>query len=394
MSSTPNPFLFSTKEEMIGGIKRLQANTAEGQEEARAVGELAKLAEAASDATSDIIERAMTTVKETLGMDVVFVSRFTEDQMVFRTLKGDAESFGFEEGLDIPLENTFCKRMAEGQLTNIVQDAKNDERVNALDVTWSADIGSYMGMPLRFSDGRLYGTLCALSHSTDSSLRERDAQFTSVLARLVAEQLEREEAEAKTRRLEVRATGIRALLAALEARDGYTGEHSKAVVDLCVAVAKRMGLSHEEVIDVEQAALLHDIGKIGISDTILNKPGQLDEAEWEVIKTHTAIGERMLSSIEGLAHLAPIVRAEHERWDGKGYPDGLSGERIPLASRIVFACDAYHAMTSERPYRKAMSVRAALEELQKNSGTQFCPYTSRVLLGVLEQPVDGEALRA
>ena len=367
----------------------MQTHTPRGKEEARAIGELAKVA---PDATPDAIERAMTAVKETLGMDVVFVSKFTEDQMVFRTLKGDAESFGWREDLGIPLGTTFCKRMTEGQVTNIVQDAKNDERVNDLDVTWSADIGSYVGLPLHFSDGRLYGTLCSLSHSPDPSLRERDAQFMSVLARLVAEQLEREEAQAKTRRLELGAIGVEALLSALAARDGYTGEHSLAVVDLSVAVAQRMGLSQEDVIDVEQAAMLHDIGKIGISDTILNKPGQLDEAEWEVMKTHAAIGARILWSIKGLVHLAPIVRAEHERWDGEGYPDGLSGERIPLASRIVFACDAYHAMTSDRPYRKAMSVRAALEDLQKNAGAQFCPYTVRALLGVLDQPFDRENL--
>ncbi len=136
---------------------------------------------------------------------------------------------------------------------------------------------------------------------------------------------------------------------------------------------------------VEQAALLHDVGKIGIPDAILNKKGALDEAEWEVMKTHPEIGERMAALTDGLAHLAPILRAEHERWDGGGYPVGLSGEEIPLGSRIVLVCDAYHAMTSDRPYRKAMPGSAALEELRKNAGTQFCPYTVEALLAALSE---------
>ena len=136
--------------------------------------------------------------------------------------------------------------------------------------------------------------------------------------------------------------------------------------------------------DVQQSVLLHDVGKVGIPDTILNKRGRFGYEEWEVIREHPVIRERILLSIHGLAYLAPIVRATHERWDGQGYPDGLSGDQIPLASRIVFACDGYHAMISDRPYREALSVQVALEELQENSGTQFCPYTVSVLLSALD----------
>ncbi len=150
-----------------------------------------------------------------------------------------------------------------------------------------------------------------------------------------------------------------------------------------MAVAHRMGLSEEEVADIEQAALLHDVGKIGVPDSILHKPGPLGESEKELMHEHPIIGERIVASIEGLAHLAPVIRAEHERWDGKGYPDGLSGEHIPLASRVVFTCDSFHAMTSDRPYRDAMGVRAALEELERSSGKQFDPSTVRALLDVV-----------
>jgi HD-GYP domain-containing protein (c-di-GMP phosphodiesterase class II) len=206
-----------------------------------------------------------------------------------------------------------------------------------------------------------------------------------VLARLVADQIEREELKAEKRRLEVRATGVGALLAALAARDGYTGAHSEAVVGHAAAVARRMGPSEGEAADVEQVALLHDIGKIGVGDAILNKPGPLNEAEWEVMKMHPAIGEEIIASTKGLAHLAPAIRAEHERWDGKGYPDGLSGEDIPVASRIVLVCDAFHAMTSDRPYRHALGAEDALAELERNAGTQFCPKTVEAFVGVFEQ---------
>jgi len=349
------------------------------------VGRLNELADLASSRNPDALNLTIAMARETLGMDVAFVSKFTQDRMLFHALEGDAESFGWQEGGGVPLEGTFCKRMVDGKIPNVVPDAKNDERVNSLEVTHEADIGSYVGLPLRFSDGRIYGTLCCLSHASESQLRERDAQFMSVLARLVADQLEREEMEAEKRRLEVKATGVGALLAALVARDGYTGAHAQAVVDHSVTVARRMKLKEEEVAEVEQAALLHDIGKIGISDAILNKPQTLNDAEWEVMRMHPVIGEEIVTSTKGLAHLAPAIRAEHESWDGKGYPDGLKGEEIPLASRIILVCDAFHAMTSDRPYRKALEVEAALGELEKNAGRQFCPRTVEVFVGMVSQ---------
>ncbi len=319
-------------------------------------------------------------------MDVAFVSRFVAgDRMEFLALDGDAQSFGWEEGDSVPLEDTYCRRVVGGTLPRVVPDAREDGRVSGLEVTAEAGIGSYVSVPLRLSDGRVYGTLCGLSHSPNPSLQERDASFMGVLARLVADQIEREELEAERRRLEVRATGAGALLAALAARDGYTGDHSEAVVGHAAAVARRMGLPEGQVAEVEQVALLHDIGKIGIGDAVLNKPGPLGDAEWEIMKMHPAIGEEIVASTRGLSHLAPAIRADHERWDGKGYPDGLSGEDIPIASRIVLVCDAFHAMTSDRPYREALGVRAALAELRKNAGTQFCPRTVEAFVGMVEQ---------
>jgi HD-GYP domain-containing protein (c-di-GMP phosphodiesterase class II) len=349
----------------------------------RTTTDLTELAGAASSRPPDSVKQILSTAREVLGMDVSFVSRFTEKQMVFRALEGDAGSFGWREGEGMPLEGTFCRRVVEGTLPNVIPDAKNDERVNRLAITHTADIGSYVGLPLRFSHGRVYGTLSCLSHSPDPKLPERDTRFMQVLARLVADQLEREELEAGNRRLETRTTGVDALLAALAAHDGYTEDHAQAVVDYSVALAQRMGLSEEEVDEVEQAAALHDIGKIGISEAVLREPGPLSNATWETVRAHAVIGEKIVSSTEGLSHLAPVIRAVHERWNGKGYPDGLSGEEIPLASRIISVCDAFHAMTSDRPYHQALNVSSAIEELKKNAGVLYCPGTMEAFLDVV-----------
>lgn len=357
----------------------------EEKPENHARGELSDLSRLASDRSSDLVGRILSTASEQLGMEVAFVSELVKGQVVFRSLGGDAESFGFTEGVGTALEASFCRRVIQGRIPNVVPDVEEDEEVKNLGITREARVGSYVGVPLQLSDGRLFGTLCCMSHSPDPSLRERDAEFMNVLARLITDHLEREEAESERRQLEVRATGVGALLAALEARDGYTGEHSQAVLDLSVAVARRLGLSEKEISDVERAAQLHDVGKIGVPDSILHKPGPLDEGEWEQMLEHPAIGERLVAATEGLSHMAPLLRAEHERWDGKGYPDGLEGEEIPLASRIILACDAFHAMTSDRPYRKAIGIRAALDELESNAGKQFCPTTIPVLLEVIDR---------
>jgi putative nucleotidyltransferase with HDIG domain len=173
-------------------------------------------------------------------------------------------------------------------------------------------------------------------------------------------------------------TRLQVLLAAIEARDSHLVDHSRSVAALATDVARLMGLSEEEVSVVRQVSFLHDIGKVGIPESILKKREPLDDAELETMREHVAIGARMVDSIRELFHLAPLIRATHERWDGTGYPDGLTGEEIPLASRIVHACDAWHAMTSDRPYREA------LDELQRNMGKQFDPRVVSALVKVVK----------
>jgi response regulator RpfG family c-di-GMP phosphodiesterase len=345
--------------------------------------ELVRLAGISSGGAGGTVERVLDAAREMLGMDVAFVAEFAGERLVFRAVGGAAESFGWSEGASVPLEGTYWRGLVEGRLPGVVPDARSDERVRDLDMTREAGVGAYLAVPLRFSDGRLYGALCAFSHSPAPSLEERDARFLWALGRLVAEQLEREEFGAQNERLAIETTGLQALLSAIEARDSYMGDHSRSVAGLATQVARRMGLPEEEVAVVQQAAFLHDVGKVAIPDSILKKRGPLDDAELETMRAHAALGARMIASIPGLAHLAPVIKATHERWNGEGYPDELSGEEIPLASRIVHACDAWHAMTSDRPYREALG-REAIDELRTNMGEQFDPRVALALVDVVE----------
>jgi HD-GYP domain-containing protein (c-di-GMP phosphodiesterase class II) len=166
----------------------------------------------------------------------------------------------------------------------------------------------------------------------------------------------------------------------VEADDAYTGSHSRDVVTLVLDVATRMGLDTSARRDAEFAALLHDIGKIKVPGEIINKPGKLTDEEWDIMKTHTVEGERLLSQVGGiLGNVGKIVRSCHEDWDGTGYPDGLSAEEIPLVARIVRACDAFSAMTTDRSYRKARPAEEAIAELQRCSGTDFDPVVVEAL---------------
>jgi HD-GYP domain-containing protein (c-di-GMP phosphodiesterase class II) len=172
----------------------------------------------------------------------------------------------------------------------------------------------------------------------------------------------------------------------VEADDNYTADHSRGVVELVNSVADELEIDDSGRQELEFVALLHDVGKIVIPKDILNKPGALSDEEFELMKTHTIEGQILLDRVGGLlGRVGAIVRSCHERWDGKGYPDGLTGFEIPLPARIVFACDAYNAMTTDRPYRAAMSQETALEELWANAGTQFDPRIVSALTQVIRR---------
>jgi diguanylate cyclase (GGDEF)-like protein len=186
---------------------------------------------------------------------------------------------------------------------------------------------------------------------------------------------------------------VEALANALEANDEYTSSHTRWITDMALKVGDALGFNGPELKTLELGALFHDIGKIGIPTSILLKPGPLSPDERKIIEMHPELGERILEPISRLAEVRTIVRSCHERWDGGGYPDGKSGREIPLEARIILVCDAFHAMTTDRPYRKRLSVDEACRRLRAGSGTQFDPAVVEVFLGLpLEVPVPLEAV--
>lgn len=244
-------------------------------------------------------------------------------------------------------------------------------------------VGRYhaMGVPVgrdgaffTVREGRAYG--------------ESDGATLKLVARQLARARERSQLYAAKDKTTLDA--IAALAAALESRDGTTGWHIRRTQRLAEEVAGELGLPPERVRDIRYAAVLHDVGKIGVPDRILNKPGKLDEAEWEVMSRHPEIGAGILRRIEGFEGIARAALAHHERFDGRGYPAGLSGEEIPVEARIISVVDSYDAMTNDRPYRRALGAEEAVAELDANAGSQFDPGVVEAMRAVLRNSHDEE----
>ncbi len=287
----------------------------------------------------------------------------------------DADEHAFEVDR-VPATSALRERLALGAISRPTLDGIL-AAIGAEDLPEAHDApaGAYAVVPLLWA-GRPHGLIAVRTWRELSTERLR---LVELLSRQTMAVLRAQPADGGP-------AAVQALAAAIEARDNYTHEHSEQVVSLATDVARLLGLSPDDLDAVRHGALLHDVGKLAIPNEILHKPGPLTDAEWRVMAEHPAIGERILRRTPQLAHLAPIVRHEHERWDGGGYPDGLAGTAIPVASRIILACDAYNAMITTRPYRAAMSQSDAVAELRDKSGTQFDPDVVAALLQRLGVP--------
>lgn len=197
---------------------------------------------------------------------------------------------------------------------------------------------------------------------------------------------------ANQRNFELFVSILKAMMAAVEAKDPYTRGHSERVTGYALAIGREMELDETEIRSLFCAAILHDTGKIGVPGELLRKPGQLDPQEYEVVKSHAALGASMLEGIEFLHDLLPVITHHHEWYNGKGYPDGLAGNDIPLGARIIAVADAYDAMISERPYRCVKSPAQARDELVRSRDTQFDPRVVDTFLQVLERDGDTHKL--
>jgi len=260
----------------------------------------------------------------------------------------------------------------------MVSDVRGDPDFRATPETLA--VRSELVVPL-YVAGELWGVLNVEDLEVDA-FHEDDVRLMETMADQVGSALR---SASLYEQLERAYLGTaEALAAALEAKDSYTAHHARSIVEHAEAVGRRLGMDAQQLRDLRFGAAFHDIGKIAIPEQILNKRGSLTPEERAEIERHTIVGEQILAPVEFLAGARLLVRHEHERWDGRGYPDRLAGNDIPLGSRIILACDALHAMTSDRPYRRAMSPKQAWGELHANAGTQFDPRVIAALLEVLD----------
>jgi HD-GYP domain-containing protein (c-di-GMP phosphodiesterase class II) len=268
-------------------------------------------------------------------------------------------------------------RVARSGVTAFVRDTRLDKDYVVRDP--QTDPRSELSVAIAV-DGRVWGVL-NIEAAEPEAFSEADAVVVESIAASLGAALHRAELVAELERAFT--TTLAALSSTVEAKDDYTAAHGEDVAELAERVALRMSLSASRARDVRYAAMLHDVGKIAVPSEILLKPGPLDDAEWKVMRSHAAVGGELVERIDAFAHLAPAVRASHERWDGGGYPDGLAGERIPLAARIIAACDTYDAIVTNRPYRAGRTPAEALAELRQVAGTQLDEQVVAALLGVL-----------
>jgi len=244
---------------------------------------------------------------------------------------------------------------------------------------------SFISMPLIVKDEAM-GVININNKSSREVFTEEDLRFVKGLTLEAAIAIENAGLYSSLESAYMRT--VMALTSAIDAKDHYTKDHSENVTRYGVAMAREMGLSEDKISDLEKACQLHDLGKIGIHDHILTKPGKLTDEEWEEIKMHTIKGAMILKPLIFLSGVIKLVEQHHERYDGKGYPYGLKGENILLGARIMAVADSFDAMITERPYRKAFSKEEAVEELKRNKGKQFDPEIVDLFLRVLDKNPD------
>jgi HD-GYP domain-containing protein (c-di-GMP phosphodiesterase class II) len=355
-----------------------------------AVGELAYLREQlrlAARLTARLVEKTeveemaqlvVDELHETFAFYLAAIQRLDEDD-VLRLIAGRgplAEVMTEFLLTEQPASEGVNGRVARSGITALVSDTKSDPDYIVRDP--QTDPGSELAVAI-FVDGSVWGVLNI--EATDAgALGEPDVVLIEAIAASFGVAVHR--AQLVNDLEGAFTTALAALTSTVEAKDDYTACHGEDVAVLAERVALRMCLSRAQARDVRYAAMLHDLGKVAVPSEILLKPGPLTDEEWVTMRSHAAIGGELVGRIDAFAHLAPAVRASHERWDGGGYPDNLAGEEIPLAARIIAACDTYDAIVTDRPYRPSRTPREACEELARVAGTQL---DARVVAAVVDE---------
>lgn len=322
-------------------------------------------------------------VMESEGCSLMLRDPETEE-LIFKTVHGK-KSQKIKE-FRIPAGKGIAGWIVKHKKPVIVDDVSKDPRFYAeTDIKSGFKTKTLLGVPL-IAKGEVIGVIEAVNKKAGRKFTESDKEFFIALASQAAIAIQNAQYYSELRNLFL--SIVRSLTAAIDAKDPYTRGHSERVTKYSVMLAKAMKLSSQEIEKVQLAGLLHDIGKIGIDEKILQKPARLTPEEYKEIQKHPVIGESIMKHINALKDVLPGIRNHHERWDGRGYPDKLKGQRIPLLGRIIALADTYDAITSDRPYRKGASSKYALEEIIRCSGSQFDPELARIFVKTVKYNKD------
>jgi diguanylate cyclase (GGDEF)-like protein len=341
--------------------------------EAEAAKEAAEIANALLEASRELATAE--TPEDVLGRSVEVTTRVlaTERASLWIEEEGAPHdlvaraSFGYPRESDPAGRSRFARAVAHEWLSGTEPFVLEPSNLAEIDPAYRSS-SRYVVAPLKLENNRV-GALTA--RIGDRVLDDRQMRLLAGLAHQAKLAIESAEHYLSLERTFV--STVAALANALEAKDDYTASHARWITDMSMLVGRELGFDRDTMKRLELGALFHDIGKIGIPSEILQKPGPLTDEEFEIVKEHPELGEKILAPIERLEDVRPIVRSCHERWDGLGYPDGKSGTDIPVEARVVLVCDAFHAMVTDRPYRGALPHAEAVHRLQEASGTQFDP---------------------
>ncbi len=333
----------------------------------------------------ELLNIVLQKAEEVMEAEVSSVFRIDEKKNDLYFFIARGEKGKEAKAIRVPMGKGIVGWVAQHGKPLLVPDVTKDRRwFKGVDKKTKFVTRSIIAVPL-ITRGKTIGVAEVLNKKGNRRFNKDDLELFAALGNQIA--IAMENASLYSELDELFKSSIRAISEAVDAKDPYTRGHSARVVEYALLIGEALGMSKENLNDLEISAILHDVGKIGVPDSILGKPGKLTVQEYEYMKKHPEFGAGIIQPIDKLKKLSPNVLYHHERIDGNGYPSGLKGKRIPLPARIICIADSYDAMTTDRPYRKKKSIRAAFEELHRCSGTQFDPKLVRIFVAELEKQI-------
>ncbi|MBI3037968.1 GAF domain-containing protein, partial [bacterium] len=334
---------------------------------------------------TDLLKKIMHMATQVMRCETstVYLVDSKTHELYFHIVQGDSSVGARLQEIRLPMGTGLAGWCAKENKPVIVPDTSKDPRFfKGADKKSGFVTRSMICVPMRLKDD-VIGVLQVLNRTGDISFNEHDIEMLEAIANLAVSALDNARLYQNIQKIYLSTVDV--LATAIDAKDPYTHGHSRRVTEYSVAIAEAMGFDPKALDNVRYAGLLHDVGKIGIKDSIIGKPGKLTDEEYATIKKHPVIGAEILRPVEFLADKIPGVLHHHEYFDGRGYPDHLVGEMIPMIGRIICVADTFDAMTSDRPYRKGLDVNVAIAELKKFSGKQFDPKCVEAFLTAFEK---------